>query len=430
MLVALIASIFGLVLAYYLHRFFFVLNFMSPIIFFIGLVKWRKPTLTVWLTWISGFGIWVSTAAMVIVLSAFNGFEGVVEGIYTSFDADLKVEIKEGKSFDSQKIPYKAIEEIEGISHVSYVIEEITLVKHEDRWITCTMKGIEHGFLLGSRLDTMIIEGFLDLGENGAPMAIMGYGIKNRLGVTADPRFADFVSVHGLVRSKKLRKNTQPFNKKTIPVGGVFSINPEYDETYIMVPLSFASDLLEYGADITGVEINCADGTDLQKIKEKVLEVIGPQFKVRTYFEQNELMYQVHQSEKGMTFIILSFILVLSSFTLIASLTMLIIDKKNDIMILASMGASVQQIRRIFYLQGLMINFAGALLGIATGYFICWIQIKFHIIKLGGAIVPYYPVETEWADFLLIMLTVACVGLIATYFPTKYLVKRHFDQAN
>ena len=367
---------------------------------------------------------------MVIVLSAFNGFEGVVEGIYTSFDADLKVEIKEGKSFDSQMIPYEVIEDIEGVSHVSHVIEEITLVKHEDRWITCTMKGIEHGFLLGSRLDTMIIEGFPDLGENGAPMAIMGYGIKNRLGVTADPRFADFVSVHGLVRTKKLRKDTQPFNKETISVGGVFSINPEYDEKYIMVPLDFAADLLEYGTDITGTEINCADGADLQKIKGQVLQAIGPQFKVRTYFEQNELMYQVHQSEKGMTFIILSFILVLSSFTLIASLTMLVIDKKNDIKILSSMGATSRQIRRVFFLQGLLITFVGAILGMLKGYLTCWVQIKFHIIKLGGAIVPYYPIETEWADFLLIMLTVVCVGLIATYFPTKYLVKRHFDQAN
>jgi len=367
---------------------------------------------------------------MVIVLSAFNGFEGVVEGIYTSFDADLKVEIKEGKSFDSQLIPYKAIEDIEGVSHVSHVIEEITLVKHEDRWITCTMKGIEHEFLLGSRLDTMIIEGFLDLGENGSPMSIMGYGIKNRLGVTADPRFTDFVSVHGLVRSKKIRKDTQPFNKKTISVGGVFSINPEYDEKYIMVPLSFASDLLEYGSDITGVEINCVDGADLYKIKEQVLQVIGPQFTVRTYFEQNELMYQVHQSEKGMTFIILSFILVLSSFTLIASLTMLVIDKKNDIKILSSMGATSRQIRHVFFLQGLLITFAGAILGLLKGYLTCWIQIKFHVIKLGGAIVPYYPIETEWSDFLLIMLTVGCVGIFATFFSTKYLVKRHFDQAN
>ena len=380
---------------------------------------------------ISVAGIWVSTAAMVIVLSAFNGFEGVVEGVYTATDTDLKVELKEGKSFDSTLVAQEAIEAIDGVSHTSFVIEEITLVKHEDRWITCTMKGLDHSFLQQSGFDSLIIEGFLDLGDYGdAPMAVVGYGIKNRLGVTADPRFSDVVSVHGLVRTKDIRKDAQPFNKEMILIGGVCSVNPEFDEKYFIVPLGFASELLEYDTEVTGFEINCMNDADVHEIKEKVMQIIGSDFTVKASMEQNELMYQVHQSEKGMTFIILSFILVLSSFTLIASLTMLVIDKKNDIKILASMGASLRQIRKVFFLQGLMITFMGALIGLLTGYGICWVQMKFHLLKMEGAIIPYYPIETQWEDFLLIMATVGCIGVIATYFPSKYLVRRHFDQAN
>ena len=375
---------------------------------------------------ISIVGILVSTAAMVIVLSAFNGFEGVVENLYTSFDSDLKIELKEGKSFDSSQVP-EELAAMAGIQSMNKVIEEIILVKHEDRWVTCTMKGLQEEFLINLGLDSMLTEGFIDLGEGRNAVAIIGSGIKNRLGVTADPRYMDRVSVHGLVRTKNIKKNTQPFNTVTIPIGGVFNINPEFDEKFFMVSLNFASNLLEYDNEITGIELNCEEDADLLEIKDQIQALFGSKFMVKTYFEKNALMYQVHQSEKGMTFIILTFILVLSSFTLIASLTMLVIDKKSDIRTLVSMGATNRQIRRVFFLEGILINFVGAFVGIALGYAVCWIQIKFHVIKLGGAIVPYYPIRVEWFDFALILAATVLIGVVATYFPVRYLVKRHFD---
>ncbi|MBL4704764.1 MAG: ABC transporter permease [Flavobacteriales bacterium] len=379
---------------------------------------------------ISAGGVLVSTAAMVIILSAFNGFEGVVEKLYTSFDSDFKVELKEGKSFEIANVPLEEIRKIPGVRNMTKVIEEIALVKHEDRWITCTMKGVQEEFLLMSGLDSMMIEGYLDLGDGNGDLAVVGYGIQSRLGVTADPRFIDLVSVHGLVRTKKITKNTQAFNKKSIPIGGVFAINPEFDEKYFIVPLRFASELLDYDKEITGVEINCNEDVDLDDMKDVLVEMFGEQFQVKSYFEQNALLYQTHQSEKWMTFVILAFILVLSSFTLIASLTMLVIDKKNDIHTLASMGASRGQIRQIFFLEGMLINLVGAVAGLLIGYFICWIQSTFHVVELKGAIVPYYPVEMQFGDFLLILTTLLCIGVLATYFPVRYLIKRHFTQGN
>ncbi len=378
---------------------------------------------------ISVVGVMVSTAAMVIILSAFNGFEGIVEGLYTSFDSDLKIELNEGKSFDITEAPLEDLKQLNGVEYVTPVIEEIALIKHDDRWITCTMKGMEEEFLTNSGVDTMILEGFPDLGNQDEALAVIGYGIQNRLGVTADPRFVDIVSVHGLVRTKKIKKTEQAFNKQTIPIGGVFAINPEFDEKYFLVPLHFASGLLEYGNDVTGIEVNCSSEHDLEEMKARIQELFGDRFAVRTYFEQNELLYQTHKSEKWMTFLILAFILVLSSFTLIASLTMLVIDKKKDIHTLYSMGATRGQIRRVFFLEGLLINFFGALLGLGIGYGVCYVQIVGHVIKLDGAIVPYYPIETEGDDFILILSTLVAIGVVATYFPVRYLIKKHFAQA-
>jgi lipoprotein-releasing system permease protein len=379
---------------------------------------------------ISVVGVMVSTAAMVIILSAFNGFEGVVEGLYTSFDSDLKVELKEGKSFNEFEVPFDEIESLQGLKNITKVIEEIALIKHEDRWVTCTMKGIEEKFLQETGIDSMMIEGFLDLGDENGGLAIIGYGIQSRLGVTADPRFIDIVSVHGLVRTKKIKKTNQAFNTKSIPIGGVFAINPEFDEKYFIVPLNFASEILEYENEYTGFELNCIEGVSVENMKETLEKMIGSDFEVKTYFEQNSLLYQTHQSEKWMTFVILTFILVLSSFTLIASLTMLVIDKKNDIYTLSSMGATRGKIKRIFFIEGMLINLVGALLGLAIGYGICWGQQTFHWVELGGAIVPYYPIDMQFGDFVLILCTLLIIGMVATFFPVSYLIKRHFTQEN
>lgn len=379
---------------------------------------------------ISVVGILVSVAAMVIILSAFNGLEGIVEGLYTSFDSDLKIELKEGKSFNLDKVPVAELESLHGVQAFTPVIEEITLIKHDDKWVTCVMKGMNEEYLLRSGMDSMMIEGFLDLGEGEEALAVVGYGIQSRLGVTADPRFIQLVSVHGLVRTKKIKKTNQPFNKKSIPIGGVFAINPEFDEKYFIVPLSFAADLLEYENDVTGLEMDCDATADLEEVKEQVETVLGPQYEVKTYFEQNELLYETHKSEKWMTFVILAFILVLASFTLIASLTMLVIDKKKDIDTLASMGATRRQIRQVFFLEGILINFVGVIIGLGIGYLVCLLQQELKLFKMEGAIVPYYPVEMEWGDFGLILCTLLFIGVVATYFPVRYLVKRHFAHAN
>jgi len=379
---------------------------------------------------ISVVGVMVSTAAMVIILSAFNGFEGVVEGLYTSFDSDLKVELKEGKSFNEFDVPFDQIESIPGLRNMTKVIEEIALIKHDDRWVTCTMKGIEETFLLETGIDSMMLEGSLDLGDEYGALAVIGWGIQSRLGVTPDPRFTDIVSVHGLIRTKKIKKTNQAFNTKSIPIGGVFAINPEFDEKYFIVPLSFAAELLEYDKEYTGFELNCEEGVDINNMKDILEGMLGNDFEVKTYFEQNSMLYQTHQSEKWMTFVILAFILVLSSFTLIASLTMLVIDKQNDIYTLASMGATKGRIRRIFFIEGMLINLVGAIHGLGIGYGICLGQQTFHWVELGGAIVPYYPIDMQIGDFVLILVTLLFIGMMATYFPVSYLIKRHFAQAN
>lgn len=365
---------------------------------------------------------------MVIVLSAFNGLEDIVESLYSSFDPDIEIKLKEGKTFGLNDIDKEKLLSIEGVEYYSNVIEEITLVKHDDKWLTTTMKGVEEDFLAMSNLEAYIVEGQELLKENTTSFAILGFGIKGRLDVSADPRYVDHISIHGLLRDKKIRKKNNPFNVEPIPVSGVFAINQEFDEQYFLVPFDFASELLEFEKEATAVELGVKEGYDLNSIKAKVENAIGPRFKATTYFEQNALLYQTHQSEKWMTFLILAFILVLSSFTLIASLTMLVIDKKKDIKTLFSMGADSTMIRKIFFLEGVLISVFGALLGLVIGYLICWLQLKFKFVKMEGAVIDYYPIKMELTDLVLILFTLITIGIIATYFPVRYLIKKHFSQ--
>lgn len=379
---------------------------------------------------ISVFGILVSTAAMVIVLSAFNGFEGIVEGLYSSFDSDLQIELKEGKTFELDSAKRQELLDIPGVSNLSEVIEEVVLVKHNNRWMTPIMKGVDNSFLEMSDLGHLLVDGELLLDDNGMYYALLGYGIQARLGVVADPRYIDQISIHGLVRTKKIKRNSTPFNQSSIAVGGVFAINQDFDEKYLLVPRNFAAELLEYNNEINAIEMSIDSLFDPIDIKRQVQATLGEQFLVKTYFEQNALLYQTHQSEKWITFLILAFILVLSSFTLIASLTMLVIDKKRDIQTLFSMGATTTDIRRVFFLEGMLISVLGALGGLAIGYLVCWIQLKYHLVKLSGTIVPYYPIELQWGDFILILATLLLIGTVATYFPVRYLVQKHFGQVN
>jgi lipoprotein-releasing system permease protein len=365
-----------------------------------------------------------STAALVVILSAFNGLEGLVSNLYNSFDSDIKVELKEGKTFHSELFPSQQISELDAVANFSKIIEEVVLVKHHDNWVTITIKGVEPSYLNMIEVDDFLVEGNTQLFKP-APSALIGMGTQSQLGVSTNELFGNMLEVNALQRNQKIKRtNASAFKKEFIPLAGVYSIGPDFDYKQMLTPIGFASKILDYGEEITGIEINLIEGANHNKVKASIQEILGENFSVKTFYEQNEIIYSVHKLEKWFIYIILVFVLLLASFNILASLAMLIIDKHKDLNILRSMGASENNIRKIFFYQGLMINLSGALLGLVLGVVVCWLQIEFHLVKLTGAIVDYYPVEVKSLDILLIALTVLAIGITSSYLPTKYFLRR------
>ena len=370
-------------------------------------------------------GITFSTAALIIILSAFNGLEGLVSDLYNSFDSDIKITLKEGKTFDKNKFPFAEIQALEEVTNSSSIVEEVVMVKYHDNWLTANIKGVEASFLEMTQLDSFLMDGAEDIFANERPEAIIGLGIQSQLGVPTDDIFDNVMTISGLLRDKKIKRNSTPFKQKQIHNIGVFSIGPDFDFKYVITPINFASDLLGYQNEITAVELNISENVSHELAKEKIQHIVGEDFKVETLYEQNALIYNVHRLEKWFIYIILTFVLLLASFNILASLAMLIIDKKKDIYILKSMGANDTDVRKIFFLQGSMINFSGAIIGLTLGLVVCWLQIQFHLVTLQGAIIDYYPVEIKWLDVLTIGATVLVIGITSSYLPVRYFLKRY-----
>ncbi|MFN3918296.1 MAG: ABC transporter permease [Flavobacteriales bacterium] len=377
---------------------------------------------------ISVMGILVSTAAMVVVLSAFNGIEGIVETLYSSFDADIKVAPVKGKTFDYTEFPKAKITEISAVETIAFSLEEIALFSHGENWVTAQMKGVDTSFIRTGKIKEAIEYGDAILFDETFNYTILGMGVQNRLGVNLGYGLNEQVKIHTISREKEIKRNTDPFNKQSAIVSGIFSINPDFDYNYVLVPFDMAANLLNLQNEASYAEISLSSKANSEQIAAQISEVLGDGFEVKTRYQQNELIYKTNKAEKWITFVILAFIMGLSAFNVIASLTMLIIEKKEDVKVLRSIGFTDATIRNIFFYEGMLINFSGLIGGLALGLVICFLQMKFHLIKLEGSVVDYYPVEVKTADLALIILSVLVLALLTTYLPVKLLAKNFLQK--
>ena len=376
---------------------------------------------------ISIVGVFVSSCAMVIVLSGFNGLENLVEKIYNQHESDLTISPIKGKTFyDSDSIIQK-LTTIEQIGFTSKIIEEVTMIKHGEKWTTAIMKGAERSYSKITNLDSSIIDGNGDFYSTFVSGSIIGVGIQNQLQVSCDDRFDNTITVYGLLRNKKLStQNKNVFKPKRISVRGVFNITPEFDNNYFIVSLEFARDLLDYTNELSAIEIGLKKEANLELLKKQIERLVGVDFQVKTKFEKNELLFKTNAAEKWMVFMILLFIFILSTFNIIASLTMLMFDKKRDISTLIALGATKKLIQSIFFKEGLYINLIGGMSGIILGAFICMAQYHFKLIQLENSIIDYWPVEVEATDLFYVLLVLLGIGIIASYLPTSFILRKHF----
>lgn len=368
----------------------------------------------------------VITSALIIVLSVFNGFEGLIKTFFSSFDPDFKISLVEGKVFSSTDSLKSRIDSLEEVASFAEVLEENVMLEYNEKQGIARVKGVSDNFNETSGIDSMIINGEFSLKNKYENFAVIGYILSNKLGINLS-----------LVKPIKIlapRRDAKPsvtnpnvINYKSIYPVGVFSVlQEEYDSELIIVPIEFCRKLLEYYDEVSSIDIKIKKGVDPQVFQNKLESILGDKFMVKNRYQQHEFLFKIMESEKWAIFLILSFIIIIASFNLTGSLTMLIIDKKDDITTLQNMGASNSLIRKIFLLEGWMISILGAIAGVSLGVLICWLQIKFGWVGVeGNFMLEQYPVEIQTMDIIYVFLTVIGIGFVASWYPVRYITKKH-----
>jgi ABC-type lipoprotein release transport system permease subunit len=366
-------------------------------------------------------GVAVGTAALIIVLSVFNGFESVVVSLFSVFDPDIEITVVQGKTFHSNEIHGDEIRALPGVIKYTEVVEENALLYYKNQQYLATIKGVDSLFQVNSPIsDSLLVTGNMILQDDSLDFAIPGYGIAYFLNVDMNAP-DNLISVYIPKRMGSITGLPQEsFSNELIRPSAIFSVQQDFDDKYMLVPLRFARRLLDYTDEVTGVELRLAKGADAAHIQEKVASIAGPAFRIQNRFQQQEVLYKIMKSEKWAVFLILTFILIVASFNVIGSLTMLILDKQKDIGILRSLGARDAVIKQIFFFEGLLITLSGALTGLILGLAVCFLQEKFGLIKLQGGgsfIISAYPVKMIATDFLYVFLTIALIGTAAAWIP-------------
>lgn len=377
-------------------------------------------------------GVVIATIAVVCALSVFNGFNDLVAGMFSSFDPELKISPRTGKVFDPTTAEFQKIKQLPDIAYFGEVLQDNALVRYHDRQDIAIIKGVDDNFSHLTQIDSILIDGSFILKDEVADYATLGVGLSSKLG--AKPGFASPLEIYVPKRDEKvnLSNPASSFNQEYAYIGGVFLINQQvYDEGYMILPLSLVRQLLKYDKEVSSIELKLADGADISSVRKQIKAILGDQFTVQDRYEQQEASFKMMQVEKWMTFLILSFILTIALFNVVGSLSMLMIEKKDDVRTLRNMGASDSLIRRIFLFEGWMISGFGALIGIVIGLVLCLLQQTYGIIKLGqtaGAfIIDAYPVRVIFTDLLTAFITVAAIGFMAAWYPVHYLGKKWFN---
>lgn len=374
---------------------------------------------------VSVAGVTVGTFALVVILSVFNGLDTTIKSLFSSFDPDIKISAAIGKSFDLKDGNFDAIRLLPEVASVTPVIEEDALLRYGERQYFATVKGVPVDYFQTSRLDSNFVTlGKFILESDQIPFAVVGQGVAYFLSVGLN--FSDPIHIYTLKKGTRGQPSLQnAFIHSSIYASGIFSNQQEIDSKYILVPFDFAGELFQMNGRVTAVEIALKEGISDKDAKAEIEKVLGKDFAVKTQFEQHELFYRVMETEKWAIFLILGFVLVIASFNILGSLSMLIIDKKADIAILKSMGANQKLVRTIFLFEGWMISLAGAVFGLILGILICWIQIEFGILKIpgneGAFIFSSYPVEIRLTDLFVIFMLVSGIGFMAAWYPIRFI---------
>ena len=364
---------------------------------------------------ISMLGVLIGSAALVIILSVFNGFEETILSLYSNFTPEIKIEPRLGKTFDPNTPYFNTLHNDPQVFSFTRVLQEKAMIKYNDKPFIGTIRGVSDDFLKNKLLDSIIQSGSFTLKMDNHNFAVIGYGVQGSLGINIHDQFS---AMEIYSPSRDAGSGTNPLSEfvvRSISPSGVFAVGQDFDDI-VVTPIEFVRDLLDQPVNVSSLEINYRKGTNIGAIQDAIKDKIGKTFTIKNRREQNAELYKTLNYERWFIYMILIFVLIIAICNIIGSLTMLVIDKRKDIAILTSLGAGKQLIQGIFFFEGMMISLLGCIAGIVLGLLFCILQQRFGLVKMGSkmSMLDAYPVALRLSDFVLVFLTVSAIAVVAS----------------
>ncbi|MBN2667871.1 MAG: ABC transporter permease [Bacteroidales bacterium] len=375
---------------------------------------------------ISTLAVAVATAALIIILSVFNGLESIIVERFNSFHPELKISLKDGKYFEIKDLDSK-LKQINAIDKYSFTFEDFSAVKYDKVTHPFIVKGVEDNYKEIVGIDSMMFDGDFILKNTNEFKTVVGYEVAKKLSIGLG--FITPIVFYAPKRfSKGMLNPSNAFNKRYLYPSGVFAIDESADQ-FIITDLSFAQELFQAEGMATNVEIKLKKNENLDKIKSEISDILGSRFEVKDRIEQNAF-FKILNSERLIIYLILGFVLLIAAFNIVATLSMLMVEKKGDFITLKSMGFSSKQIQEIFIINGWLTSFIGGIIGLFLGAILSYLQIKFAWISFGDGNydISAYPVELRAIDFVWVILLVAFIGFVTSFLPIQYFKRRFFEE--
>ncbi|MDB5248264.1 MAG: lipoprotein releasing system transrane protein LolC [Segetibacter sp.] len=375
------------------------------------------------IAWISILAIAVGAAALILVLSVFNGFEDLVKGLYADFYTDIRIAPAKSKFLTLTPAQLQQIKGINGVKQISTIAEEKAVLVNDEYQSIIYLKGVDEAYTQVSGLAKTehIFKGKFDPGTVDAPLLFLGAGIANAVGVEPGMNLSPLTVYLPNLKASNF-SGLDALNSYNANVSGSFVLQQDFDNKYAITNIAFVKYMLDLNVDdYSAVEVKITDETQTDDIKERIQNLLGNNYKVETRYQQNQSLYSVMQVEKWVIYGILSLILVVAAFNMIGALTMLVLEKQKDIAVLKALGAHERLIQNIFLSEGFVLAAVGGGLGIIVAVIICLLQINYKLVKLAGGsfIIDYYPVKIVATDFLLVISTILFISLLAAWIPSR-----------
>ena len=381
------------------------------------------------IAWVSVFAIAIGTAALITILSVSNGFTEVVKGLYSDFYADIRVTPQQGKFFNLTDSTYFQIQSISGVKATSKVIESRALLVKNNLQSVVLVKGVDSTYKTINQIEQYLKRGTFEIGSFQNPKLVLGIGVEQKLGLYQEA-IGDTLQLYAVNRSGKAFTQIDQLNTLSASQAGAFSIQQEFDEQYVFTNYPFAQYLFDLQPDqFSAIELSI-DASQEKSIVSQLNKIIGAGFDVHNKYQQNSDLYKIMQLEKWIIFAILALIMIVASFNLVGALSMLVLEKQKDIQVLNTLGATPWDIQKIFLILSGIMAFVGAFVGGILASLFCWLQDKFHLIKLAGNsfVIDYYPVKPMLVDYLAIISLIIFIAIMAGWIPSRRAAAKLFER--